>query len=466
LPRALLNTMSLRFRLICSIAIVLAVSLAIEGTVVFFNASRSVQTEMNSALRVGEQIVQSALERLPQSPDPRRGLNELVAAFNGNRHLRLRLTGGSAAIAEPSHEASHFGTAPAWLVRLLGVTSVAARLPVAIAGQDHESIVIETDPSNEILEVWNDLGDSLIVLTLFFGFNILLIYFFIGHTLRPLDRLAKALEQIGHGDYKMRIGGSSIPELSRLWRSFNLMASQLAEMDEQNRRLNEQLLTLQEEERSQIARDLHDEISPFLFAVNADLATISRLASQGRSAEIAGQIRSTLEAVSHMQRQIRTMLGRLRPGVLADFGLATAIMSMVEFWRRRHPGTSFKVSLPPGGESFGALIDITIYRIVQESLSNAVRHGNPAEIFVAVTTTPTDVAGPNRVSVEVANDGQEIDKTAGFGFGLTGMQERVQALGGRLVLTRKPGLGFSVTATLPFPARSNRVRASSFAGDA
>jgi two-component system sensor histidine kinase UhpB len=228
--------------------------------------------------------------------------------------------------------------------------------------------------------------------------------------------------------------------------------------------LNEQLLTLQEEERSQIARDLHDEISPFLFAVNADLATISRLASQGRSAEIAGQIRSTLEAVSHMQRQIRTMLGRLRPGVLADFGLATAIMSMVEFWRRRHPGTSFKVSLPPGGESFGALTDITIYRIVQESLSNAVRHGNAAEIFVAVTTAPTDGAGPNRVSVEVANDGQEIDKTAGFGFGLTGMQERVQALGGRLVLARKPGLGFSVTATLPCPARSNQVHTSSIAG--
>jgi two-component system sensor histidine kinase UhpB len=166
-----------------------------------------------------------------------------------------------------------------------------------------------------------------------------------------------------------------------------------------------------------------------------------------------------------MQRQIRTMLGRLRPGVLADFGLATAIMSMVEFWRRRHPGTSFKVSLPPGGESFGALIDITIYRIIQESLSNAVRHGNPAEILVAVTA-PTDVAGPNRVSVEVANDGHGMDKTAGFGFGLTGMQERVHALGGRLVLTREAGFGFAVTATLPFPAPSNRVRASSFAGDA
>jgi two-component system, NarL family, sensor histidine kinase UhpB len=147
------------------------------------------------------------------------------------------------------------------------------------------------------------------------------------------------------------------------------MASELAEMDEEKRRLNEQLLTLQEEERSEIARDLHDEISSFLFAVNADLATISRLANQGQSAEIAGQIQSTLEAVSHMQRQIRTMLGRLRPGVLADFGLAAAIMGMVEFWRRRHPGTRFKVRLPPAGASFGILIDITIYRIVQESLS-------------------------------------------------------------------------------------------------
>jgi hypothetical protein len=85
--------MSLRFRLIGLIAIVLAVSLAIDGTIVFFNASRSVQTEMRSALQVGEQIVKSALKLLPELTDRRRGLEELVAAFNGNRHLRVSLTG-------------------------------------------------------------------------------------------------------------------------------------------------------------------------------------------------------------------------------------------------------------------------------------------------------------------------------------------------------------------------------------
>ena len=329
--------------------------------------------------------------------------------------------------------------------------------------------MLESDPNNEMLEVWNDLGDGLIVLALFFGFNILLIYLFIGRALRPLDQLAVALEQIGHGNYEMRIGRSSVPDVSRLQIRFNRMASELAEMDEEKRRLNEQLLSLQEAERGEIARDLHDEISPFLFAVNVDLATISRLADQGQSAEIAAQIRSTMEAVAHMQRQIRAMLGRLRPGVLADFGLAAAIMSMVEFWRQRYPGTRFKLSLPPDGASFGALIDITIYRIVQESLSNAVRHGHPAEISVSVTSEPAEGPEPNRVTVEVTNDGHGADKTAGFGslgFGLTGMQERVQALGGRLVLTREPGLGLSVTASLPIPAPNNRVDASSFAGGA
>lgn len=461
--------MSLRIRLICLIAMVLIASLAVEATLVSFNASRSVRTEMNSALRVGQQIVTSALARLPDSPDPQRDLEQLVAAFKGNRHLRVTLTAGETATVDPPLEGSRFGLMPPWFVRWLGITPAAARMPVTIAGQDRGSIMLESDPNNEMLEVWDDLGDSLIVLALFFGFNILLIYLFIGRALRPLVKLAGALEQIGHGNYEMRIGHSSVPDVSRLQSRFNRMASELAEMDKERRRLNEQLLSLQEAERGEIARDLHDEISPFLFAVNVDLTAISRLAHEGQSVRIAAQIKSTMDAVAHMQRQIRAMLGRLRPGVLTDFGLAAAIMSMAEFWRQRYPKTRFKLCLPPDEASFGALLDITIYRIVQESVSNAVRHGHPAVISVSVTAEPADAPQPDRVTVEVANDGHGADKTEGFGglgFGLTGMQERVQALGGRLVFARGPGRGVSVTANLPIPAPTNRVDASSFAGGA
>ena len=222
--------MSLRFRLISLIAIVLAANLTVEAAIVSFHASRSVRTEMNSALQVGRQFVENALADLPNSKDPRGDIETLVAAFKGNRHLRVSQSGGATFVA-PSLEGSHFGMVPRWFVRLLGITPLTARVPIAIAGQNYGSILIETDPNNEILEVWNDLGDGFVVSALFFGLNILLIYVSYGPGFRPLDQLAGALQQIGHGDYKLRIGGHMVPELSRLQWSFNRMATELAELD-------------------------------------------------------------------------------------------------------------------------------------------------------------------------------------------------------------------------------------------
>ena len=130
---------------------------------------------------------------------------------------------------------------------------------------------------------------------------------FIGRTLRPLDGLADAMEEVGAGRYGTRMGGTLAPELSRLRDSFNRMAARLADADAENRRLNEQLLTLQEQERSDLARDLHDEVSPFLFAINVDAATASRLMRGGRATEARGHVQSIADAVRHMQRQVRSM---------------------------------------------------------------------------------------------------------------------------------------------------------------
>lgn len=172
--------MSLRSQIVCLIAAILIASLTVEGLIVSFNASRSVQTEMNSALRVGRQIVNAAVARFPDAADRQRALETLVASFKGHRHLRMSLTGVGTPAVIPTLEESRFGMVPSWFIRFLGITPVTVRVPVVFAGRDAGSIIIETDPVNEIVEVWNDLGNSLIVLTLFFGFNTLLIYFFIG----------------------------------------------------------------------------------------------------------------------------------------------------------------------------------------------------------------------------------------------------------------------------------------------
>ncbi|HUA52912.1 MAG TPA: histidine kinase [Candidatus Sulfotelmatobacter sp.] len=441
--------MSMRFRLIGLVAVVLLFSLAVGGLIACVNASRSVRTEMGSALQVARQTVDNAVRGLQSSADPRRDLDGLVASFAANRHLRVAVTGGAEAAALPVSDRAPFGEVPGWFVWLVGVAPLTDRLPVTIGGRPYGTFVIKTDPRNEILEVWNEVSESVAVLTLFCGLTIGLIYLSIGRALRPLDRLAAAFDAIARGDYQTRIDDRLTPELWRLRDNFNRMAARLAESASENRRLTEQLLTLQEAERSDIARDLHDEVSPFLFAINIDLATISRLVKERRTAELSDHVHSVADAVHHMQREVRSLLGRLRPIGLAEFGLADSIGSMVEFWRRRHPEIEYRVSVSPDCQRLGELADTTIYRVVQEALSNAVRHGRPTRIAVSIDRGLDPDTGRDATTVQIADDGEGMRESSSVGYGLLGMSERVRALGGRLTFGNRSADGFGVTAIVP-----------------
>jgi len=445
--------MSLRIRLIGLVAIAFVISIVCGGVIVSLIASRSVQTEMDAALLVGRQAVQNALEDIRNSPDPQADLESFIASFAGNRHLRVSWTENTATVAAPANERSPFGRTPDWLTRLIGVAPETDRISIALAGHSAGTIVIETDPHNEILEVWNEICEGFIVLVLFCAQTILLIHLFTGRALRPLDRMASALEKVGQGEYGTRIAGNLAPELARLRDAFNRMAEQLADMHEGNRRLSEQMLTLQEQERRDLARDLHDEVSPFLFAINVDVAKVARLAKQGRTADVSGHIQAITEAVGHMQRQVRSMLGRLRPSGLAEFGLADAIGNLVEFWRRRNPEIDYRVTIAPECEALGSLMDIAVYRTVQECVSNAVRHAKPGVIAISITHGRNDAQGSEEVVVEVCDDGRGLREPLAMGFGLLGMQDRIKDAGGTLAFSKRAGGGLAVVAVLPIPLR-------------
>src|SRR5271165_4638981 len=435
--------MSLRFRLIGLVCGAFVVSLALGGATAWVNASRSVRTEMRSALLVGRQTIERAIDRLQQAADPSRGVDELVTSFAGNRHLRVRFAGQAEPAAVPVVESPPFGAVPGWFVHIIGVVPVTDRVPITIGGRDYGAIALETDPHNEILEVWNEFTDSLITPALFSSLTILLIYLFVGRGLRPLEALAEALEQVGDGRYRTRIGGRLAPELARLRDSFNRMAARLADADAENRRLNERLLTLQEQERSGLARDLHDEVSPFLFAINIDATAASRLLNDGRADEARDRVQSIADAVRPMQRQVRSMLGRLRPIGLDEFGLREAIENMIAFWRQRRPEIRYQLAISTECEGLGELVGLTICRIVQECLSNAVRHAGPTLITVSVDREDADVR------VEVADDGSGMPESRRPGYGLVGIGERVKAIGGSLSFSNKPAQGCAVAAVLP-----------------
>ena len=273
-----------------------------------------------------------------------------------------------------------------------------------------------------------------------------------GHALAPLEKLSAGIAIIGTGNYGARVEHDGPPEVAHLAASFNTMAEHLGALESKNHRLTGQLLTIQEEERTDLARDLHDDVGPFLFAVNVDAAAIARDAKAKGLVGIAEQVRSIQESVTHMQRHVRSILSRLRPAGLEGVGLEQAVGNLAAFWQRRHADISIRVHITADTGQINEAYNAAIYRLIQESLSNAVRHGQSRTIDVTVA----DIGG--EIVVEVVDDGQglarPLPETTPNSFGIIGMQERVAALGGRLTLAnRSDGSGTVVTARLPRAAQ-------------
>jgi two-component system sensor histidine kinase UhpB len=295
--------------------------------------------------------------------------------------------------------------------------------------------------------VWREFSGIVVMLCLSAVAGLILVYALIGRALRPLQALSDAFIHVGAGDYGGRVPTAGPTELLRLQTGFNSMVEQLTHMSERNRHLTDQLLTLQDEERAEIARDLHDEFGPHLFAVNMDAEMIVQLCAGGSQETVVRQARSIQGAVGHMQRQVRDLLLRLRPTPVTELGFRAAV-DLVRFWTARRPEIAFDLDLDESAPLKESLKDVA-YRVIQEGVNNAVRHGRPAWIRIQVGPSP-----PDTLAVAVLDDGSPLGGSPGpGGLGLIGMRERVAASGGRLTFGPRRDGGWMVAARLPLEAQ-------------
>ena len=423
-------------------AIVLLVSLAFCGAVASWHAVRSVRTEMQAAVAVGAQTLRNGIDGLPQAGDPANEIERLVRAFDGDRHARATWYDADGRPRIVSKLRKVTSDPPAWFVALLAPSRSSVRLDVG--GGD--AITIEPDPRNEIGEVWTQFQDDLVATGLCCALSSFLVCMVVGWAFRPIERLSATFALVGAGEFAVRMEPAGPPELRRLAEGFNAMAQRLDAAQARNVRLNEQLLSLQEEERRDLARDLHDEVGPLLFAVNLDAASIEQAANGG--GEVAERARSIREAVQHMQRHVRAMLHRLRQASPVEAGLAPALAHLVAFWRVRQPDIDFALAIAVDEDRLGDPTMAAIYRLIQEALNNAIRHGRPHRIEIAVEASES-----GQVRVRVADNGDGLVTLKQPGLGLKGMRERVEGLGGTLdVCADTTGKGLVVTARLPYAA--------------
>ena len=442
--------MPLRRRLLALVALVLALCLVAGGALTYWHGLRKIDLEMSSAIEVGSSAVSDALSTIGTSTDTGVQVQRLVSSFDGDRHVVARLVAPDGSVVRTSRLVPPADPPPRWLYWLLSGTSRTRTFEMPEALTQLGTVTIVADAHNEVSEVWEDLKLNFLIVAGFCGIVLTLIYATLGRALRPLEQLSSALHRVGEGDYTAHVAETGPDDLKLIYRAFNRMAEQLRTAEQQNQRLNEQLSTVQEEERSEIARDLHDEIGPFLFATDVDAQAIPLLVSRDASSEIVDRSKAIRLSVQHMQVHLRGVLSRLRPALLIDQGLTHAVEQLVAFWKARRPQIAFRTDVED--ERFPTDIEEVAFRILQEGASNAVRHGQPSAIGLTARRTEDGM-----LRVVVSDDGSGITAKGTRGFGLAGMRERVASLDGRLrIADREEGKGVMLIVEIPLPPASRK----------
>lgn len=306
-------------------------------------------------------------------------------------------------------------------------------------------LVVTPNYGRELLELALKLGNlvAVSVMILFLSF---FVYRPVRNALAPSEAILGTLSRMEQGDLEARMPSFALIELNRIAEGFNHLADRLARTIHSQQRLAHRLLSVREEERQHLARELHDEFGQYLASLNAEAAFARELADEGVPT-LRPCADSIVRTIEHMMETLQQILHRLRPIGLEEFGLLPSLRQLIVGWNQRSRETRFTLAADEGLDALPDNINVSVYRIIQESLTNAVRHGQPNQVEVSLRRAPAGLILEIRDDGQGVRCGQDADKPGGFGR--LGMEERVLALGGTLHIAPAPGRGTLVSVQLP-----------------
>ncbi|ROH88407.1 HAMP domain-containing protein [Pseudomethylobacillus aquaticus] len=444
--------MSLTVRLIVMItALLLAVMLA--GAALTVNSARQdVRAEVRSTAALAIHLLDAEILHYSSDyawlngADPAKASIFRLRSLSNIRHVRIEFYDQYGRLRDSNRDAAERADqekAPAWFVRLMNVGAPAedVRRKIIVNGRWIGELVVTPDPSYEIAEVWNDTIGVLWLAGIFLLVVNAMVYWAVRFALNPVGKVVAALTEMEQGKLGARLPGFSLPELQPLSSKFNAMAATLQHSMDSNHQLTQKIINLQEDERRSLARELHDEIGQSITAINMDALAIinsKRMSAAKQSAQAISEV-----AMS-MLDMVRTMLQRLRPGVLDELGLSIALNEQVYTWRQRNRGISSSIQIAEDINDIDEAVALAAYRVVQESLTNISRHANARRMALTVQRDASELT----IRLEDDGNGFDID-TITEGYGVAGMRERVEGLGGRFNISSHQWQGTRIAVSLP-----------------
>jgi two-component system, NarL family, sensor histidine kinase UhpB len=452
--------LSLRMRLIALFALVLILGLAINIGRLLLEAGPRVQAEDESVIRLAREFIEASVVDLKDSEDPEAALAAIVGGLQRLRHVTVTREGEASRSGKELPGATGAdggpGAPPPWFIALVRPEQATQSVPIVVEGKSLGSLVIASHPTDEIAEIWDgivtqvEIGSALAV-ALF-----LVTIVVVSRALAPIQSLADAMASIEAGRYDTRVVPTGSAEIADICDKLNHLANALGNAVEEKQHLAERVVSLQDVERKEIARELHDEFGPYLFALRAHATSLMRVADIAKP-DIDGVRRhgnAMLDQVNALQQFNRRVLEKLRPAGLSELGLNEALGALVRLWRDAHPGVVVETGVSQFLGDMGETAELTIYRIVQEALTNVFRHSGATHVTVTIEpkSSGNGVQG-GAACVRVQDNGEGLPSDHKFGLGLTGMRERVMALGGTMTVASTED-GLTVEAVVPRAAHS------------
>ncbi len=432
--------MSLKLRLNILITLLLLMILLIGGIFSLHNARQNAIAEVRSAEKLVLYLLEDATLRNKKiDAIDKRTFN--LKTLQHMRHIRIALFDerGHLIDSNSANFKNLDDQAPQWFISFINRLSdqwEPSTLPLYFDGKLLGNLVVTPDPSYEYAEKWKQLKALMSLGLIFFVLVNVMVSWVVSLALKPTEKIYAALKDLEDGNLDTRLPAFKTVELARIGENFNETVADFQSRSQQNHILSQLVISLQEEERKSLAGDLHDEFGQCLTAINTDATIISRVADK-KYPEIKESAHAISELSRHLMEQVRGLLQTLRPSVLDELGLESALEDLLQPWQKRyaHIQLQYQIELPE--QPMSDHINIAIYRLVQEALTNISKHAAASQVELKILTI--DQQGKAHIFLRIQDNGIGLAASNHAGMGLPGMQERITGLDGKIHFLTQDG---------------------------
>jgi two-component system, NarL family, sensor histidine kinase UhpB len=324
--------------------------------------------------------------------------------------------------------------------------------PLSLHHENAGLIETAVDQEAALRRAWREIS-TVVDVAIMLGAGIaILAAVMIGHALLPARAIVGALHALEGGQLSLQLGKFKSTEFNHIASAVNRLASTLKQTNAERTALTARLFQVQEEERRSLARDLHDEFGQALSATRA-LATVIEASIADERPDVARDARAIAETQERLMGTLRTTLVRLRSQSIEELGLEASLRQLItDFNAQSKSGTLFRLHMTGRLADLQKRVAVDLYRIVQECLTNASKHGRPTEVSVRIEHRGL---GEPHVTLSVEDDGGGDSRhiSTASGHGILGIRERLAGLGGSLSIGDAPK-GVLISARVPLSQES------------